>query len=164
MKNLKQVISDVLLVVLGVMMLGFGAGYYLSAGSAGIGDYKYLERLLDGLKGASQAKPEVYLYISGMILALIFVSLLIVCALLSLLGDFKVIKNEKFRKVLNIVKIIVAGLAFISYILVLASVLEMVSIEGINLTVGYGLIVDVALSALAVLTLAVSTIKIKKKA
>ena len=39
MKNLKQVITNALLAVFGVLVLGFGAGYYVAASKTGIAGY-----------------------------------------------------------------------------------------------------------------------------
>lgn len=164
MKNLKQVVTNALLVVLSVMMLGFGAGYYL-AGTAelrgGSGGYDFLQRLLDGLKGPSHVSAEVYVYVVGMIMVLIFVSLLIVLALLSLLCNFDVIKSEKVSKWLNILKLVVAVCALLAFIMIWASVLKM--IQDFKFTVGYGLIINVVLSVLSIAVLVFELILSRKK-
>ncbi len=161
MKKYAPVITNVLLTVFGVMMLCFGCGYYLAGFGSGYSGYKYLDLLQTSLKGAKHAKAEVYLYIAGMIMAIIFVSLLIALALLSLLCNFKVIKNEKVGKIVDFAKLVLAVLACIAFILVLISIVSM--IKNVKFTVGYGLIVNVVLSVLSVVAVLLTMFLTRKK-
>ena len=149
MKKFKSIIVNALIIVLAVMILGFGVGYYLAMPGDGIGGYQYLQRLQNRLSTANSAKVEVYLYIAGMIMVLIFASLLIVLALILLLCNFNVIKNKKVCMALNIAKIAVAVLTMVSVIMVLSSVISMTKISSV-LEVGYGIITNMILSVLAV--------------
>lgn len=139
MKNLKAVLLNCGLVVLGVLTLGFLAGTYM-----GISGYDFLEFLnVLGLMGA-----EAIIFTLSILFTVITVSLLIVCAIVSCLISLEVIKSEKACKILTTIELVLACL--IAVFAIIPFVIALV--EGAPL--GWALILNLVI-ALGILAVAI---------
>ena len=113
MKNVKAVVMNVVLVLVSVLGFVFMSQAYMTAlGSTGVG-YEFVDMKVSGMgSNFSLVKASVFINI-------IVLSLVAVVAIVNLLVNFNVIKNDKLAKVLNLVNVVLTVLFVVSAVLAL---------------------------------------------
>ena len=159
MKNLKSVITNAVLILVGVLFLVFMSQAYETVKYMGsITGYDFVETT--GFKYLP-TKTQ-YMVVSG-IFTIIFVSVLLLVTILCLLTSLNVIKNEKVAKILNIVNVVAAALTVVFAVSVLGVLADSIS-GATGVSVGWALILNVILSVVAlVLTVLPVVTSLKKK-
>ncbi len=155
MKNLKALLVNVGLIVLGALMLVFMSQAYETAKATVAG--VTMSDSVPGYDAISFEKGQsdaANLLAVANILVIVFVSLLIIVAVLNLLTSCGVIKNEKLANILHIASVALAVLAAVSAVLGLigaaisASDLEKLLGGAMTVKTGWACILNLVLGVL----------------
>ncbi len=161
MKNLKSLITNVALLVFGVLTFVFMSQAYLTGSYAGI---TYSTNGFDMIDFSANVAKYDLLAISNVFVCL-FVALVMVVAIANLLVSFGVIKNEKVAKILNIVSVVSAVLMLVFAVCAIASLASIVS--DVNklrnvYSIGWACILNVVLAALTLVVCAFEFVSSRK--
>lgn len=157
MKNLKSVVMNIALLVVGVLSLVFFTQPF------------YTERIMGSATGYDFAETEIFKGMSsnisaikaGVIIGIVVLSIMMLVALVNLLVEFKVIKNAKIAKVLKFVTLVVVALVLIASIVTFAGA---VSLAGeYNASLGWAAIVNLILAIGAAVMAVVALLGKKSK-
>lgn len=146
MKNLKHVLMNLLLLVCPVLLFVFMSQPYLtvSAGILGGGSsngYEFIDFGADGVHD---------FHAVCLILLCIFAGILIVTSLVSLLGNFGVLKTKKYEKLIGGIKIASVLVLLITTVVSL-SVISSEFVTGSTIVAGWAVIVNMVLAILLTL-------------
>lgn len=154
MKNLRSVLMNVALVLVGVLALVFMSQSYATSYGASMSGYDFLDLSGSGLP------TEIVLTKVSVIINLIVVSAMILVAIVNLLASCGVIKSEKLAKILGIVNIVLAVIFLCANVMAMASLGSFYAGTGVKL--GWALILNLILSVAAVVVAVVEKVLSKK--
>ena len=144
MKNLKSVITNAALILVGVLFLIFMSQAYESMkGMGSISGYDFTETT-----GFKYMPVKTQYMIVSAILTIVFVSVLLLVSILCLLTSLNVIKNDKVAKILNIVNVVASALTVVFIVSVIGVLADSIS-GATGVSVGWALILNVILSVVA---------------
>lgn len=155
MKNVRSLVMNIALVVVGVFTLIFMSQAYISVPATFIDGYQFLEIDL------ADAPIELVLTTISVIINLIVASALILSAIVKLLTDCGVIKNKKVAKVFNVLNMVLAIVLLCSNIVAISCVGSYIS--GSGLKIGWALILILVLAFISTIAIVVEKVLSKKK-
>lgn len=162
MKNLKSVITNGVLILVGVLFLIFMSQAYETTILNTTTSTKTGYNLIDTTGFKYLNSKTQYMIVAG-IFTVIFVSILLLVSILCLLTSLDVIKNDKLAKILNIVNVVASALTLVFIVSVLGVVADLIA-DAPGASIGWAVIMNLILSVVAlVLTILPVITSLKKK-
>ena len=154
MKNLRSLIMNGILVLVGVLGLVFMSQAFATSFGASLSGFKYME-----LSGAG-LPTEIVLTKVSVIINIIVLSAMILVALVNILVVCGLIKSERVARILAITNIILAAIFLCANVMAMACLGSFYADTGVKL--GWALILNLVLSGVALVVAALEKVMVKK--
>lgn len=163
MKNLKKVITNIGIIIAGILTYVFMGCANLSSNT---GDFNLYDSMKEGIQESNpliSATGFNLTVVAGYFLA-IFAGIMILVAIVNLLCNLKVIKNAKVAKILGAVNVIVTIIAAIAAILALIGCAVYISDmkAGDYVSIGWAAILNLIIGVLAAICGMINVASTKK--
>ncbi len=171
MRNLKNLLTNGVLMLLSVLGLVFISQPYSVVNLPAQMGGKQVTNGFDFIKNLDLIESSNdKLIAASIILIIILSSVLIVSAILNILINFDIIKNEKLAKILGILNLVVAVLVLVFFVCIIGALADeqadavalMPMLKGLT-GLGWGIIVNIVLAVITVATAIAQFVVSKKK-
>lgn len=158
MKNMKSFLFNLTTVLLGIFTLIFLSQAYIQ-GAYGTG-YVNAYEMID----FSSNEGRVVMTALSMLMIIIFVSLLVLLALVNILKDFNAFKASKnFGKIMSMIEVILTGIILGFSIVGMCCLISLINDMGGLASVGWALILNTILAAAMFVVSIFKILTVKKK-